>query len=74
MAEVIFPSLPLDVPAVPGFNREPFEHTIKALAENVAYDDLCTSAAFGESVPAIRWLIHVIRQTKHPVRNPMGWL
>jgi hypothetical protein len=29
---------PLNVPNVPAFNREPFQHEIKSLWENVAYD------------------------------------
>ena len=33
-------SLPLNVPEQPAFGREKFKHTIKVLAENVAYDDL----------------------------------
>jgi hypothetical protein len=33
-------NLPLDVPKVPAFAREPFEHQIKALAPGLAYDDL----------------------------------
>jgi hypothetical protein len=32
-------NLPLDVPNVPAFEREPFNHEIKILAKNVAYDD-----------------------------------
>ena len=33
-------SLPLNVPETPAFGREPFQHEIKVLAENIAYDDL----------------------------------
>ncbi len=33
-------SLPLNVPEYPAFNREKFEHSIKVLLENVAYDDI----------------------------------
>jgi hypothetical protein len=33
-------SLPLNVPEVPAFGREPFRHEIKVLTENIAYDDL----------------------------------
>lgn len=33
-------SLPLNVPEIPAFGREQFKHTIKTLAENIAYDDL----------------------------------
>jgi len=32
--------LPLNVPEQPAFGREKFEHTIKVLAEGVAYDDV----------------------------------
>lgn len=32
-------NLPLNVPQVPGFNREEFKHEIKVLAEGLAYDD-----------------------------------
>lgn len=35
------PSLSLNVPEVPAFNREPFQHEIKTLVENIVYDDLC---------------------------------
>jgi hypothetical protein len=35
-------SLPLNVPGVPAFGREPFQHSIKTLVEGVAYDDLYT--------------------------------
>ena len=34
--------LPLDTPKQPAFGREKFEHSIKVLAENVAYDDVYT--------------------------------
>jgi hypothetical protein len=34
------PSLPLDTPAQPAFNREKFKHEIKVLAENLGYDDI----------------------------------
>ena len=36
-------SLPLNVPEVPGFGREQFKHSIKIVAENIAFDDLCTA-------------------------------
>jgi len=32
--------LPLNVPNVPAFGREPFQHEIKTLAEGLAYDDI----------------------------------
>lgn len=32
--------LPLDIPQQPAFRREKFEHSIKVLAENIAYDDI----------------------------------
>jgi len=35
-----FHSLPLNVPNVPAFGREEFQHEIKTLAEGVAYDDV----------------------------------
>jgi hypothetical protein len=31
-------NLPLNVPNIPAFNREPFQHKIKSLWENVAYN------------------------------------
>ncbi|KAF3934616.1 hypothetical protein ABW20_dc0101974 [Dactylellina cionopaga] len=34
--------LPLNVPEQPAFGREKFEHKIKTLVENIAYDDLYT--------------------------------
>ncbi|KAK2764250.1 hypothetical protein FQN54_008942 [Arachnomyces sp. PD_36] len=37
--EIVPLDLPLNVPEQPGFNREKFVHTIKTLAEGVAYDD-----------------------------------
>jgi hypothetical protein len=33
-------NLPLTVPAVPAFGRQPFKHTIKALSPGLAYDDI----------------------------------
>lgn len=33
-------NLPLNVPEVPAFGREPFEHSIKELAPGLAYDDV----------------------------------
>ena len=38
--EIVPLNLPLNVPEVPAFHREPFKHDIKILAENIAYDDL----------------------------------
>lgn len=35
-------SLPLDVPQMPAFGREAFQHTIKERASGVAYDDTYT--------------------------------
>jgi len=37
--DVVPLNLPLHVPKVPAFGREPFQHEIKILAENIAYDD-----------------------------------
>ncbi|KAL5361804.1 hypothetical protein BJX96DRAFT_166164 [Aspergillus floccosus] len=37
--EMIRLDLPVDVPAVPSFARETFQHTIKPLMKGVAYDD-----------------------------------
>ncbi|KAF4609829.1 hypothetical protein G7Y89_g15794 [Cudoniella acicularis] len=37
--EIVPLNLPLNVPEVPAFNREPFQHEIKTLAEGLAYDD-----------------------------------
>ncbi|MCJ1358895.1 MAG: hypothetical protein MMC33_008895 [Icmadophila ericetorum] len=37
--EMVSLNLPLDVPKVPGFHREQFQHEIKTLLENIAYDD-----------------------------------
>lgn len=38
--EIVPVNLPLNVPEVPAFHRQPFKHEIVTLAENVAYDDL----------------------------------
>ena len=38
--EVVPLNLPLDVPKVPSFGRQPFHHEIKALAPGLAYDDI----------------------------------
>lgn len=38
--EIVPVNLPLDVPATPSFERQPFKHTIKPLVENFAYDDV----------------------------------
>jgi hypothetical protein len=32
--------LPLDTPQQPAFGREKFEHSIKVIVENIAYDDI----------------------------------
>jgi len=37
--EIVPLNLPLNVPNVPAFSREPFKHEIKILGKNVAYDD-----------------------------------
>jgi len=37
--EIVPLNLPLNVPNVPAFGREPFHHEIKTLAEGLAYDD-----------------------------------
>lgn len=37
--EVVPLNLPLNVPLVPGFGREPFVHSFKTLLDDVAYDD-----------------------------------
>ncbi|KAK8212562.1 hypothetical protein IWZ01DRAFT_502487 [Phyllosticta capitalensis] len=37
--EVVPVNLPLNVPEVPAFERESFQHEIKTLVENAAYDD-----------------------------------
>ncbi|KAF1970224.1 hypothetical protein BU23DRAFT_218444 [Bimuria novae-zelandiae CBS 107.79] len=38
--EMVPVNLPLNVPAQPAFDREPFKHEIKVIFENIAYDDL----------------------------------
>jgi len=38
--EIVSVNLPLNVPSTPAFGREAFQHEIKTLAENIAYDDL----------------------------------
>jgi hypothetical protein len=45
--------LPLDTPNQPAFGREKFEHSIKVLAENIAYDDLYTLNV-GTSIKAVQ--------------------
>ena len=45
--------LPLDVPSQPAFGREKFEHSIKALVEGVAYDDLYTLNVGAPSIPLL---------------------
>lgn len=37
--EIVPLNLPLNVPNVPAFGREPFQHQIKTLAAGIAYDD-----------------------------------
>ena len=37
-------SLPLNFPDPPAFARESFQHEIKPLLENYAYDDLCMAS------------------------------
>jgi hypothetical protein len=37
--EIVPLNLPLNVPNVPAFGREPFKHEIKTLAADLAYDD-----------------------------------
>lgn len=38
--EIVPLNLPLNVPEVPAFGREPFQHAIKELAPGLAYDDV----------------------------------
>lgn len=38
--EIVNVNLPLTTPATPAFNREPFRLELKALVENIAYDDV----------------------------------
>jgi hypothetical protein len=40
LTKLIQSSLPLNVPNVPAFGREVFQHEIKTLAEGIAYDDV----------------------------------
>ncbi|MCJ1261807.1 hypothetical protein MMC22_001675 [Lobaria immixta] len=40
LGEMVSINLPLNVPEVPAFHREPFKHEIKVLLEGRAYDDL----------------------------------
>ncbi|KFY21748.1 hypothetical protein V493_07140 [Pseudogymnoascus sp. VKM F-4281 (FW-2241)] len=37
--DIVSLNLPLNVPAVPAFKRQPFQHTIKPIASGYAYDD-----------------------------------
>ncbi|KFY33478.1 hypothetical protein V494_07575 [Pseudogymnoascus sp. VKM F-4513 (FW-928)] len=38
--DIVSLNLPLNVPAVPAFNRQPFQHTIKPLFPGLVYDDI----------------------------------
>lgn len=38
--DIVPVNLPLNMPEVPAFGREPFRHEIKVLTENIAYDDI----------------------------------
>lgn len=62
--QIIPLNLPLDVPKVPAFNREPFEHQIKALAPGLAYDDLYTlNTQSGTQWDGLRHIAHLPTET-----------
>jgi len=62
--EVARLDLPLDTPTQPAFGREKFEHTIKVLAEGIAYDDLYSlNTQSGTQWDGFRHMAHVPTQT-----------
>jgi hypothetical protein len=57
-------NLPLDVPKVPAFNRQPFKHEIKALAPGAAYDDIYTlNTQSGTQWDGLRHIAHMPSKT-----------
>lgn len=57
-------NLPLSVPKVPGFGREPFEHEIKPLVEGMAYDDKYKlNTQSGTQWDGLRHIAHIATQT-----------
>ncbi|KAF2672288.1 hypothetical protein BT63DRAFT_422776 [Microthyrium microscopicum] len=53
-------NLPLSVPATPSFNRRPFEHTIKAVAPGISYDDEYTlNTQSGTQWDGLRHFAHI---------------
>jgi len=61
--DIVPVNLPLHVPEQPAFGREKFEHKIKALLENVAYDDLYNmNTQSGTQWDGFRHFAHVSTQ------------
>ncbi|PGH02179.1 hypothetical protein AJ80_08902 [Polytolypa hystricis UAMH7299] len=57
-------NLPLNVPEQPAFNREKFVHKIKALAENIAYDDTYhLNTQSGTQWDGFRHFAHIATET-----------
>lgn len=62
--DIVPVNLPLNVPETPAFNREPFRHEIKVLAENVAYDDIYhLNTQSGTQWDGFRHFAHMSSQT-----------
>ena len=62
--EMIRLDLPLDVPKQPAFGREVFQHSIKALAEGIAYDDIYhMNTQSGTQWDGFRHVAHMPTQT-----------
>lgn len=57
-------NLPLQVPEIPAFNREIFQHEIKILSEGIAYDDKYTlNTQSGTQWDGFRHFAHIPTQT-----------
>ncbi|KAI9699316.1 MAG: hypothetical protein M1836_002926 [Candelina mexicana] len=62
--EIVPLNLPLDVPKVPAFHREQFQHEIKTLFPGIAYDDLYhLNTQSGTQWDGFRHFAHVPSQT-----------
>ena len=58
--EMVRLDLPLNIPEQPSFHRETFTHRIKALVENIAYDDIYTlNTQSGTQWDGFRHVAHV---------------
>jgi len=56
--------LPLNVPEQPAFGREKFQHSIKTIVENIAYDDLYNmNTQSGTQWDGFRHFAHIPTQT-----------